>query len=95
MRLALPFDMVVLEARFHPPRSGEDEFIVVAHVVWEKDVDSGLPSIQPVRSLWALGAPATMLSKLQFLAVNSAPETFARLERLKSEGWSFVDVTSR
>jgi hypothetical protein len=84
--------MRVLEARFHPPRSGQDYFILVAHVVWEKDSD-GPPSIRPVRSLWALGAPATMLSKLQFLVVNSGPETFTRLKGLRSEAWSFVDIT--
>jgi hypothetical protein len=33
-----------------------------------------------------------MLAKLHFLIVSSAPETFARLQALKSQFWSFVEV---
>ncbi|HVU52212.1 MAG TPA: hypothetical protein VHL80_16050 [Polyangia bacterium] len=84
--------MRVLEARFHPqPRSAEEEFIVVAHVVWDRDRDR--PSVQPSPSLMGSVAPATMLAKLQFLVESSAPEAFSRLKALKSQFWSFVDVT--
>jgi hypothetical protein len=33
-----------------------------------------------------------MLAKLHFLIVNAAPETFARLQALRSQFWSFVEV---
>jgi hypothetical protein len=84
--------MRVLEARFHPQDSGEGDFIVVAHVVWEKDVSVDAPRVQPAASLIDTGSPATMLAKLHFLIVNSAPETFARLQALRSKFWSFVEV---
>jgi hypothetical protein len=82
--------MRVLEARFHPQHSGEGEFIVVAHVVWDKEVDR--PSVEPSSSLMASATPATMLAKLQFLVTSSAPETFTRLQTLKSQFWSFVEI---
>jgi hypothetical protein len=83
--------MRVLEARFHSRNRGEDQIIVVAHVVWDRDRDR--PSVQLSPSLMATTAPATMLAKLQFLVESSAPETFNRLKALKSQFWSFVDVT--
>jgi hypothetical protein len=86
--------MRVLEARFHPQNKGEGEFIVVAHVVWEKDASSDAPTVQPAVSLNDADAPATMLAKLHFLIVNAAPETFIRLQGLKSKYWSFVEVSS-
>lgn len=64
---------------------------MVAHVVWDRD--GAHPSVQPSPSLMASAAPATMLAKLQFLVESSAPETFHRLMALKSQFWSFVDVT--
>jgi hypothetical protein len=85
--------MRVLEARFYPQNKSEDEFIVVAHVVWERDVSADAPTVQPAASLVESGAPATMLAKLHFLVVNTAPETFARLQALKSQFWSFVEVS--
>jgi hypothetical protein len=83
--------MRMLEARFRTGSGGAEEFILVAHVVWEED--QGRPSVQPSRSLLAYPAPATMLAKLQFLVETSAPEAFTRLTALKSRFWSFVDVT--
>jgi hypothetical protein len=85
--------MRVLEARFYPQNKGEDDFIVVAHVVWEKDGAGDAPTVQPAASLLEeADAPATMLAKLHFLVVSAAPETFARLQALKSQFWSFVEV---
>jgi hypothetical protein len=84
--------MRVLEARFHPQNKDEDEFIVVAHVVWETDVGADAPDVQPASSANDEGVPATMLAKLYFLVVSAAPDTFARLQALKSKFWSFVEV---
>ena len=87
--------MRVLEARFHPHhQKAEQAFVIVGHVVWEEDVDSGRPMVQPAASLIHDGAPATMLVKLQYLVASTAPETFERLQTLKSRFWSFVEVTS-
>jgi hypothetical protein len=86
--------MRVLEARFHPQRDGADDFIVVAHVVWEGDERGEPPNVQPAATLAGTSA-ATMLIKLQFLVARAAPESFARLQSLKSQFWSFVDVTPR
>ena len=83
--------MRVLEARFHSGNGSIGRSVVVAHVVWDNDQDR--PSVQPSPSLLASMAPATMLAKLQFLVENSSPESFERLKALKSQFWSFVDVT--
>ena len=83
--------MRVLEARFHSRQGGGEGFIVVAHVVWSRDRDR--PDVQPSPSLMGSMVPATMLAKLQYLVESSAPETFTRLMALKSQFWSFVDVT--
>jgi len=82
--------MRVLEARFYPQRIGDEDFIVVAHVVWDGDHDR--PSVRPSPSPMGSQDPATMLAKLQFLVESSAPETFSRLKALKSQFWSFVEV---
>jgi hypothetical protein len=86
--------MRVLEARFYPQQRAIDDFVVVGHVVWEGDGMTGQPIVQPSKSLMNMGTPATMLSKLQYLVEVTAPETFDRLQGLKSHFWSFVDVSS-
>jgi hypothetical protein len=87
--------MRVLEARFHPGRGADSEFIVVAHVVWKKDGSADLPTVEPSGSLADSASLATMLVKLQFLVARAAPDTFTRLKALKSQFWSFVDITPR
>jgi hypothetical protein len=86
--------MHVLEARFYPQQRAVDDFVVVGHVVWPGNAMTGRPTVQPAMSLMAIGAPATMLSKLQYLVEVTVPETFDRLQALKSHFWSFVDVSS-
>ena len=51
--------MRVLEARFHPQRGGGNDFIVVAHVVWEEDEASGRPIVEPAASLTTSAALPT------------------------------------
>jgi hypothetical protein len=82
----------VLQARFHPRQDGDDGFIVVAHVVWDKGDADDRPTVKPSPSWLASGAPATMLVKLHYLVASMAPETFARLVMLKSQFWSFVEI---
>ena len=85
--------MRVLEARFHPRQKVAPEFVVVGHVVWEEGVLGDRPTVQPSASLMREGSPATMLVKLQYLVAVTVPETFERLQTLKSRFWSFVEIT--
>jgi hypothetical protein len=86
--------MRVLEARFHPQQKVAPEFVVVGHVVWDEDVATDHPTVQPSASLMQSSSPATMLVKLQYLVATTVPETFERLQALKSRFWSFVEVRS-
>jgi hypothetical protein len=84
--------MRVLEARFHPNEAEQDAFVVIGHVVWAGDAVDDHPEVKPSPSVDGCGAPSTMLAKLRFLVANTSPETFARLQLLKSRYWSFVEV---
>ncbi|HXJ23652.1 MAG TPA: hypothetical protein VMT03_25775 [Polyangia bacterium] len=82
--------MRVLEARFHPQQKTGGEFIVVGHVVW--DGEGARPVVQPSRALLSRSEPATLLSKLQYLVSASGHEAFDRLQMLRSQFWSFVEI---
>ncbi len=81
----------VLEARFHPRQKTGGDFIVVGHVVWEGD--RARPVVQPSSNLLTRGEPATLLSKLQYLVSINGQESFERLRVLRSQFWSFVEVS--
>jgi hypothetical protein len=90
--------MRVLEARFYPRPTADAEFVVVAYVVWKTDrhgEGADLPVVEPSAKLIDSAALATMLLKLEFLVSHAAPDPFTRLKTLKSQFWSFVDVTPR
>jgi hypothetical protein len=80
----------VLEARFHPQQKAAGDFIVVGHVVWE--VDDERPLVQPSRTLLSRTEPATLLSKLQYLVALNGSASFERLQVLRSQFWSFVEI---
>jgi hypothetical protein len=82
--------MRVLEARFHPQQKAGGEFIVVGHVVW--DGTGARPIVQPSQALLARSEPATLLSKLQYLVGAGGQEAFDRLQVLRSQFWSFVEI---
>jgi hypothetical protein len=86
--------MHVLQARFHPEQNATKEFVVVAHLVWDGDAGSDRPTVRPAASLMVSGEPPTMLIKLQYLVETTAPDSFERLQTLKSRYWSFVEVAS-
>lgn len=91
--IAWPDDVRVLEARFHNRRNGsENDFIVVAHLVWKARRLTGLPLVRPAASLEHSANAATTLIKLHFLVTNAAPDVFERLQVLRSRFWSFVEV---
>lgn len=90
-----PVTLRVLEARFHPRQKSGGDFIVVGHVVWEGEKDGqpdGHPVVQPSSTLLTRGEPATLLSKLQYLVSINGRESFERLQVLRSQFWSFVEV---
>jgi hypothetical protein len=85
----------VLEARFHPQQKTGGDFIVVGHVVWEgegEEGDDGRPVVQPSSALLSRAEPATLLSKLQYLVALNGAASFERLQVLRSQFWSFVEV---
>jgi len=67
--------------------------VVVGHVVWS-DTSDDHPVVQPSFSLMSQATPATLLSKLQYLVAVSSPDSFGRLQGLRSQFWSFVDVST-
>ena len=82
--------MHVLEARFHTGNKDSGSFIVVGHVVW--DSERAWPVVQPSTELLMRDEPATLLSKLQYLVAVNGQESFQRLQVLRSQFWSFVEV---
>ena len=80
----------VLEARFHPQQKIGGDFIVVGHVVWE--TEDGRAVVQPSSALLSRAEPATLLSKLQYLVALNGAASFERLQVLRSQFWSFVEV---
>jgi hypothetical protein len=80
----------VLEARFHPKQKDGGDFLVVGHVVWEGA--RAWPVVQPSTALLMRSEPATLLAKLQYLVSVNGRESFQRLQLLRSQFWSFVEV---
>ena len=90
MTLAVPTVMRTLEARFHPQQKDGGDFIVVGRVVWEGD--TARPVVQPSTEVLIRHEQATLLSKVQYLVSISAHESFERLQALRSQFWTFVEV---
>ena len=82
--------MHVLEARFHPRRKGQSEFVVIGHLVWRRLTRRERPVFQPAAA--HLSNP--ILTKLRYLLTVTEPDCFVRLQTLRSEFWSFVAVSS-
>jgi hypothetical protein len=83
--------MRVLEARFHPWRKAQGPFLVVGHVVCDRRRAVIAPSTSGGEELSA-PPEETMLQKLAYLVGKSGPDAFRRLQHLRSEFWSFVEV---
>ncbi len=90
MTLAVPTVVRMLEARFHPRQKDVGDFIVVGHVMWEGE--RARPVVQPSTELLMSREQATLLSKVQYLVSISAHESFERLQALRSQFWTFVEV---
>jgi hypothetical protein len=79
--------MRVLEARFHPERRSNPRFFVVGHLLWRDRHADGEPVFQPSS---ASSRPITF--KLRYLTNWAKPDCFHRLQSLRSEFWSFVEI---
>ena len=84
--------MKKLEARFHPPFAATEEYIVVGHIIAEASGHNLLPRVEAAPSLTRHGAPAAILATLKHLVMKTSPNSFERLESLRSTYWSFVPV---
>jgi hypothetical protein len=79
--------MRVLEARFHPRRRTQADIVMLGYLVW-RDRHDGRPVFEPARAT----VPGPVLSKLQYLVGVSGPDSFERLQSLRSDYWSFVPI---
>jgi hypothetical protein len=81
--------MRVLEARFYPRRKTQPDFVLICYLVWGGHHLCKQPVVQPATS--SLSGP--LISKLRYLLNLTKPDCFERLQSLRSDFWSFVDVT--
>lgn len=88
--LPVQFAMRVLEARFHPRRKDQPEVVTVGFLVWRRQGWRERPVFQPVQ----MAAPGPVLSKLRYFVAVTAPDSYERLQTLRSEFWSFVRVAA-
>ena len=84
--------MRVLEARFHPQQEANADWVVVGYIIWPDEIRGEQPIVGLVPS------PSTawkgmIASKLRYLVEATTPESFDRLQSLRSRFWSFVEVT--
>jgi hypothetical protein len=89
-RLLITGVMRVLEARFHPRRRGQADFVTLGYLVWRDEHDDERPVFEPARAL----VPDAVRSKLEYLVGVNEPDSFARLQALRSVYWSFVPITT-
>jgi hypothetical protein len=80
--------MRVLEARFHPRRRGQPDFVMVGYLIWRSERRGARPVFEPARA----SVPDPVRSKVRYLVVITQPDSFERLQSLRSQFWSFVPV---
>ena len=82
--------MRVLEARFHPRRRGQPDFVMVGYLIWRDEGKRARPVFEPARATIA----DAVFSKLRYLVELTEPGSFERLQSLRSDFWSFVPIRS-
>jgi hypothetical protein len=82
--------MRVLEARFHPRRRQQSDVITFGYLVWKSRRRNERPVFEPARGV----VPDPVLSKLRYLVGVSGPDSFERLQALRSDYWSFVPAAA-
>jgi hypothetical protein len=78
------------EARFR--HREDDEYVIVAYLVWDKTRIDAPPRIEPASSLGGLAAPYAILTTLRHLVRIKGPRSFEGLANIPSTLWSFVEV---
>jgi hypothetical protein len=88
--LLFPIAVRVLEARFHPHRRQQPDFVMLGYLVWRRPQRGDPPVFEPARA----ALPDPVLSKLRYLVGVTEPDSFERLQRLRSDYWSFVPIAA-
>ena len=86
-------NMRILEARFHPGSKARDGSVAVGRVLCDDDRVSIEPVEIPKRAVQPFDSEA-LLSKLRFLADSAVPHPFDMLVHLRSNFWSFVELSA-
>ena len=84
--------MRVLEARFHP--KGKPDYLVVRHLTWRGHKERDRPVVELTSGSSSVSTGGSLLSKLDYLVRATSPAPFERLQVLRSQFWSFVEVVS-
>jgi hypothetical protein len=82
----------LLEARFHPASKAGPDVVVVGRVVCEGRRTTIQPVEIPPRAVRPFDA-SRLLEKLRFLVTSTGPDPFAELLKLRSDFWSFRDIS--
>ena len=86
--------MRVLEARFHPHSKKSGAPVAVARVLCDREQTLIEPVEPPPQRLEPFDAGALM-KKLTFLVESAKPRPFEHLTTLRSDFWSFTEVSVR
>ena len=86
--------MKVLEARFHPLSKKSGAPIPVARVLCGQEQTVVEPIDPQLRRLHPFDIDALM-KKLTFLVESAKPRPYEQLTTLRSQFWSFADVSTR
>jgi hypothetical protein len=92
MDLATCGDVRVLEARFHPKSKAGREVVIVGRIICEGARASIEPAEVSPRALKPFDS-VRLLEKLRFLLATTADDPFKELPRLRSDFWSFHEVS--
>jgi hypothetical protein len=82
----------LLEARFHPGSKAGREVVIVGRVSCEGRRTIIQPAEVPPRAVRPFDA-SRLVEKLRFLVTSSGPDPAAELLKLRSDFWSFREIT--
>ena len=82
--------MRVLRVRFRPQL--DEAPSIVGHLIWSGPLDREPALLRPAPSSESPGSSDAFLVDLERMVSSTAPDSFARLQRLQDRSWSFVEV---
>ena len=82
--------MRVLEARFHPRRKGQPDIVSIGYLVWRREGRREVPVFEPGHAI----VSGPVLTKLRYFVALTEPDSYERLQTLRSEFWSFVRIAA-